>query len=939
MHIPNQFFADTPNLKNFYWGQLKGVTTNLTDGTLLWNSTKVETFYLCCDLTDIYPETLFRYQAMLTKIDLMGPNQITRLTANMFADCKQLKKLTMHNSGITSVPEGIFSGLHKIASIDLRRNKITSLPIGLFAECHSLTSLNLGDNPIQVLPFDFMNLTYRPAKLATFELGNVLSCPKMAAGAKKCADDSPAAVDASFVSECTCPEFNTGDGKQYTLKNDGANRIHRCEPTLLPGFECAAIKDSAMNTRGGALCSSGKCQTHCCRKGVAGNCTTCDGKRGDCYRPLALLPGWKAALTTNSENGWVTRINRAELQTLRGPTREFEDKYLARNLSRTGRLQYTYSLSWSNKEGAATVGDHPPPSGLKTAGEGLDPGFMTLDTDTGDVYAVPKKLGNYTAWLVVTAKETGANAEDVGLNASLDSVVLKHWTFEVTEPLRLNTTASWNPCVSAENELLRYTVGEVYRVPGPNLTKTELFMNPSGGNPETVRYIFTVTNATAATTHWTCPAASNTSTLAPLDAEAGKFFVAQTGETSLNVSNPGVYVARLEAQDSGGFSSTVREWQFEALHKDTSVSAYGPNSLGCGDGVPVDGTEYDKSFTCDCSATKYTGDNCNVERDDQDDTAAYAIAVVLVLVLVGGVGVFLLVRHQRRAKSMMATDFLAQLERMKKQGLVEAEQLSKDCVPRELKRGWLSLIDQLGQGAFGEVWKGLLADGDDTRRIPEFLVACKTVKVGQGMDTGGAAAAEEELLKEALLMAQVDHHIHLVSLVGVITRGHPKVLVLSFCEHGELQGRLKKCGADGTPVPILEKYRYCKQIADGMRHLAAHAFVHRDLATRNVLLGSGMVCKVADFGLSRRVQTDDNNGDYYRRCVQRPLVLVRLFALVYHVWFGSPRSGGGTQNQKCARQFPIVLIPTALTRVLVCARFCTTVRLASCRCGGQLRKD
>ena len=212
---------------------------------------------------------------------------------------------------------------------------------------------------------------------------------------------------------------------------------------------------------------------------------------------------------------------------------------------------------------------------------------------------------------------------------------------------------------------------------------------------------------------------------------------------------------------------------------------------------------------------------------------------------------------------MMATDFLAQLESMKEQGLVEPEQLSKDRVPRELKRGWLSLIDQLGQGAFGEVWKGLLADGENTS-IPEFLVACKTVKAGQGMDMSAAAAAEEELLKEALLMAQVDNHVHLVSLVGVITRGRPKVLVLSFCEHGELQGRLKKRGADGDPVPTPEKLRYCKEIAEGMAHLAQHNFVHRDLAARNVLLGSGMVCKVADFGLSRRVQTDDNDGDYYR---------------------------------------------------------------------------
>ena len=51
-----------------------------------------------------------------------------------------------------------------------------------------------------------------------------------------------------------------------------------------------------------------------------------------------------------------------------------------------------------------------------------------------------------------------------------------------------------------------------------------------------------------------------------------------------------------------------------------------------------------------------------------------------------------------------------------------------------------------------------------------------------------------------------------------------------------------------------------------MGHLAQHNFVHRDLAARNVLLSSGVVCKVADFGLSRRVQTDDNTEN----CTLRP---------------------------------------------------------------------
>ena len=35
-------------------------------------------------------------------------------------------------------------------------------------------------------------------------------------------------------------------------------------------------------------------------------------------------------------------------------------------------------------------------------------------------------------------------------------------------------------------------------------------------------------------------------------------------------------------------------------------------------------------------------------------------------------------------------------------------------------------------------------------------------------------------------------HKHLVSLIGVVTRGSPKMVVISFCEHGELLSVLKK---------------------------------------------------------------------------------------------------------------------------------------------------
>ena len=38
---------------------------------------------------------------------------------------------------------------------------------------------------------------------------------------------------------------------------------------------------------------------------------------------------------------------------------------------------------------------------------------------------------------------------------------------------------------------------------------------------------------------------------------------------------------------------------------------------------------------------------------------------------------------------------------------------------------------------------------------------------------------------------------------------------------------------------------FCQQVALGMQYLSTKGFVHRDLATRNILLSEGEICKVS----------------------------------------------------------------------------------------------
>ena len=160
-----------------------------------------------------------------------------------------------------------------------------------------------------------------------------------------------------------------------------------------------------------------------------------------------------------------------------------------------------------------------------------------------------------------------------------------------------------------------------------------------------------------------------------------------------------------------------------------------------------------------------------------------------------------------------------------------------------------------------------MLDESSVTGLPGYLCAAKTVNLpaSHTEDSIEYLQATDELLSEAIIMAQVGFHENLVSLIGVVTSGAPRVLILSYCEHGSMLGVLKTSAANGTPVDEDTKQSMAVDVCRGMEHLTNKGLIHRDLAARNVLLGTGMVAKVADFGLSRLSNSTVSAGeDYYR---------------------------------------------------------------------------
>ncbi|XP_031494326.1 wall-associated receptor kinase-like 20 [Nymphaea colorata] len=156
----------------------------------------------------------------------------------------------------------------------------------------------------------------------------------------------------------------------------------------------------------------------------------------------------------------------------------------------------------------------------------------------------------------------------------------------------------------------------------------------------------------------------------------------------------------------------------------------------------------------------------------------------------------------------------------------------------------------LGEGGFGEVYKGFLEDGTP--------IAAKIAKVDNTKGT-------DQVLNEVSILSQVNHR-SLVRLLGCCVELEQPVMVYEFIPNGTLHEHIH---TDRYAfLSWHQRLRIASQTAEGLAYLHSSAMppiYHRDVKSSNILLDDKCNAKVSDFGLSRLI---DPEQTHVSTCVQ-----------------------------------------------------------------------
>jgi len=160
---------------------------------------------------------------------------------------------------------------------------------------------------------------------------------------------------------------------------------------------------------------------------------------------------------------------------------------------------------------------------------------------------------------------------------------------------------------------------------------------------------------------------------------------------------------------------------------------------------------------------------------------------------------------------------------------------------RPSKFGDYEILEEIARGGMGVVYKA--------RQISlNRIVAIKMILSGH--------LADESDIRRFRIEAEAAANLQHPNIVGIHEVGQQDGQYYFSMEHvaGESLFQLIRKG----PLPPKQAARYVRQIAAAIDYAHRHGVTHRDIKPSNVLIDEGDQARITDFGLAKRVESDQH---------------------------------------------------------------------------------
>lgn len=156
---------------------------------------------------------------------------------------------------------------------------------------------------------------------------------------------------------------------------------------------------------------------------------------------------------------------------------------------------------------------------------------------------------------------------------------------------------------------------------------------------------------------------------------------------------------------------------------------------------------------------------------------------------------------------------------------------------RTFSANQLTLLEELGRGSFGVVYKAL-------DNVTSEVVAVKKIDMENSDDD------IDEIQKEiAILAACKDPRI--TKYYGCFVKGYKLWIIMEYLGGGSCLDLLKPGPFDEASIAII-----CQELLEALRYLHENGKIHRDVKAANVLISDNGDVKIADFGVATQLSNN-----------------------------------------------------------------------------------